>query len=260
MTGLKWTQKDYLDIHINFHCCCFFYSAYQKQRGKYLSYKGFWSHLNKLICLSHMPVQQILLHSRQQVNKSEKQESIPVGCVPSAAVNVVEGLYLPGGVPAGRCTCLGGVPAQGCTCLGACTCPGVYLPGGASQHALRPPREQNDRKRSVKILPCRNFVADGNNHNSEHFLFKFFNVKSIVLSLGEGETRKRTLSLVMPGTKWCGAGDVATDHDDLGKLSDLDRCCRDHDECPQSIEAGKTKYGYYNSRPFTFSSCDCDKR
>ena len=78
-----------------------------------------------------MPVQQILLHSRQQVNKSEKQESIAVGCVPSAAVNVVGrggvpprgrtcregvpawGVYLPRGVLA-----WGRVPARGCTCLG----------------------------------------------------------------------------------------------------------------------------------------------
>ena len=64
----------------------------------------------------------------------------------------------------------------------------------------------------------------------------------------------------MPGTKWCGAGDVATDHDDLGPLKDLDVCCRDHDDCPQSIEAGETKYGYVNDRTYTFSSCDCDKR
>ena len=50
------------------------------------------------------------------------------------------GAYLPGGVPAWGVylprgvLAWGRVPAQGCTCL----------PEGASQHALRPPREQND--------------------------------------------------------------------------------------------------------------------
>ena len=66
--------------------------------------------------------------------------TVGVGCVPSAAVTVV-----------GGCTCPGG---------GVCV----------SQHALRltpshphppPPREQNDWQTPVKILPCRNFVADG---------------------------------------------------------------------------------------------------
>ena len=49
------------------------------------------------------------------------QESIPVGCVPSAAVTI-------GGVPArGE----GSVPAPGGVHLpGVCTCREVYLPGG----------------------------------------------------------------------------------------------------------------------------------
>ena len=73
------------------------------------------------------------------------QESIPVGCIPSAAVTVVEGgCTCPGGVPTGGepawgGTCLGvpawgGVPAGGCTCpwgcTRGCTCLEVYLPGG----------------------------------------------------------------------------------------------------------------------------------
>ena len=106
-----------------------------------------------------------------------------------------QGVYLPGGVPACRgCTCLWmGVPTGGCTCLGVylpggCTCPGgvpaqgmylpggscpggvsawggVYLLGGVSQHALRQTPthcKKNDSTTPVKILPCRNFVADGN--------------------------------------------------------------------------------------------------
>ena len=66
-----------------------------------------------------------IIHQSLAFEITKIQESIPVGCVPFAAVTVVEGLpsrmvvYLPRGV----------VPAQGCTCLlvflsGGCTCPG----------------------------------------------------------------------------------------------------------------------------------------
>ena len=63
-----------------------------------------------------------------------KQESIPVGCVPSAAGGRV---YLPGCTYRGRAylprgyTCQGVVPARGCTCIGGVPARGrVYLPGG----------------------------------------------------------------------------------------------------------------------------------
>lgn len=32
--------------------------------------------------------------------------------------------------------------------------------------------------------------------------------------------------LIMPGTKWCGQGDVAEHYNDLGYHSDVDKCCR----------------------------------
>ena len=70
---------------------------------------------------------------RCHCQKRAKQESISVGCVPSAAVTVGRG----GAVLQGECV---------------------------SQHAVRqtpPPCEQNDRQMPVKILPCRSFVADG---------------------------------------------------------------------------------------------------
>ena len=55
-------------------------------------------------------------------------------------------------LPGGRCLPRGGV------CQG-----GVRLGGSASQHALRqtPPCGQNSWQTLVKILPCRNLVADG---------------------------------------------------------------------------------------------------
>ena len=66
------------------------------------------------------------------------------------------GVYLPGGVPAGRCTC-----------------PGMYLPGGVpaqgvvvypSMHWGRPPYEQNDWQTGVKTQPSQTSFAGGKNN------------------------------------------------------------------------------------------------
>lgn len=67
---------------------------------------------------------------------------------------------------------------------------------------------------------------------------------------------------IYPGTKWCGAGDVAENYNDLGLDADLDKCCRDHDHCPDLIHAGEyaVKYNLTNDSYITKSSCDCDKQ
>ena len=87
-----------------------------------------------------------------------QQECIPVGCVPSAAVAargvvVWAGGCLPGGANGGIYPREGGVCAWVCVPRG---CARGYLPD------LLSPFEQNDWQMPVKILPCRNFVADGN--------------------------------------------------------------------------------------------------
>ena len=70
-----------------------------------------------------------------------------------------------------------GVSAQGVSARGSAhrgvfpsgVCPGGCLPRAKSAQAdmsgrhPSPPHEQNDWQTSVKILPCHNFVADGNN-------------------------------------------------------------------------------------------------
>ena len=62
--------------------------------------------------------------------------------VPAWGVYLPRGLYLPGGyLPRGNCP-------------GGCTCPG-YLPRYS-------PRGQNSWHTLLKILPCPNFIADGN--------------------------------------------------------------------------------------------------
>ncbi|GIY23761.1 phospholipase A2 [Caerostris darwini] len=65
-------------------------------------------------------------------------------------------------------------------------------------------------------------------------------------------------NVIFPGTKWCGAGNIAKDDDDLGFLQDTDRCCRAHDNCDDIIEGGGTKYNLTNKSPFTKLICKCD--
>ncbi|XP_035222173.1 GATA zinc finger domain-containing protein 14-like isoform X2 [Stegodyphus dumicola] len=57
--------------------------------------------------------------------------------------------------------------------------------------------------------------------------------------------------VIFPGTKWCGAGDLAKDYDDLGMNEDSDRCCRAHDLCNDTLAPGATKNNLTNTSPFT---------
>ncbi|CAH0758774.1 unnamed protein product [Diatraea saccharalis] len=66
-------------------------------------------------------------------------------------------------------------------------------------------------------------------------------------------------NLIYPGTKWCGAGNIAENYDDLGSEVETDRCCRAHDNCPDVIAAGETKYNLTNTAFYTRLSCDCDE-
>ncbi|KAF0297480.1 Phospholipase A2 [Amphibalanus amphitrite] len=59
-------------------------------------------------------------------------------------------------------------------------------------------------------------------------------------------------------TKWCGAGTSATSYDDLGSARATDLCCRQHDHCPVSLEAGEARGGVTNTGHFTRSDCECD--
>ncbi|XP_026749342.2 uncharacterized protein LOC113510121 isoform X1 [Galleria mellonella] len=67
-------------------------------------------------------------------------------------------------------------------------------------------------------------------------------------------------NFILPGTKWCGAGQLATRYNELGADSTEDRCCRAHDNCRVNIGAFKRRFGYFNYRPFTVSHCRCDRR
>ncbi|XP_037516622.1 uncharacterized protein LOC119393585 isoform X1 [Rhipicephalus sanguineus] len=66
--------------------------------------------------------------------------------------------------------------------------------------------------------------------------------------------------VIFPGTKWCGPGDVAKNYDDLGKASDTDRCCREHDHSEDNIPAFGTKHNITNYLPYTMTECTYDKK
>ncbi|KAE8742304.1 hypothetical protein FOCC_FOCC012183 [Frankliniella occidentalis] len=66
------------------------------------------------------------------------------------------------------------------------------------------------------------------------------------------------LSGILPGTKWCGTGDIAANYFDLGSEKDIDRCCRTHDLCPVKVRAFQSRYGLSNMSFYTKSHCICD--
>ncbi|KAL2726605.1 uncharacterized protein V1478_006883 [Vespula squamosa] len=67
------------------------------------------------------------------------------------------------------------------------------------------------------------------------------------------------LSGIIPGTKWCGTGDIAENYHDLGQEADIDRCCRNHDLCPVKVRAQTSRYDLNNNSLYTKSHCTCDE-
>lgn len=63
---------------------------------------------------------------------------------------------------------------------------------------------------------------------------------------------------ILPGTKWCGSGDIAGTYYDLGPETKLDKCCRSHDLCPSKIRANTSRYNMTNHGLYTKSHCVCD--
>ncbi|CAB1419143.1 unnamed protein product [Pleuronectes platessa] len=65
---------------------------------------------------------------------------------------------------------------------------------------------------------------------------------------------------IVPGTLWCGSGNKALSYADLGLFSDTDSCCREHDQCKDTILSFHSEFGVFNSNIFTMSHCDCDNK
>ncbi|XP_060924816.1 group 3 secretory phospholipase A2 [Limanda limanda] len=65
---------------------------------------------------------------------------------------------------------------------------------------------------------------------------------------------------IVPGTLWCGSGNKALSYADLGVFSDTDSCCREHDQCKDTILSFHSEFGVFNKNIFTMSHCDCDNK
>ncbi|GJQ81230.1 hypothetical protein Trydic_g20449 [Trypoxylus dichotomus] len=65
---------------------------------------------------------------------------------------------------------------------------------------------------------------------------------------------------IYPGTLWCGRGSKAANYTQLGVHSKEDSCCRDHDNCPNSLTSGQCKGGLCNKSWITRSDCECDRK
>ncbi|KAH6933847.1 hypothetical protein HPB50_018602 [Hyalomma asiaticum] len=72
--------------------------------------------------------------------------------------------------------------------------------------------------------------------------------------------RSRRDLFLYPGTNWCGSGTSARKINELGHNSRADRCCREHDHCPFTIEAFQRRFHLFNYRLHTLSHCECDER
>ncbi|XP_063390709.1 uncharacterized protein LOC134676270 isoform X3 [Cydia fagiglandana] len=95
-----------------------------------------------------------------------------------------------------------------------------------------------------------------------HEELKFMMVNKNKVSDATLARSRRSLkeNFIVPGTKWCGAGDLAERYSELGMNRKEDTCCRAHDNCRLNIGPFRRRFGYFNFRPFTISNCACDRR
>ncbi|EZA62662.1 hypothetical protein DMN91_007504 [Ooceraea biroi] len=63
---------------------------------------------------------------------------------------------------------------------------------------------------------------------------------------------------ILPGTRWCGRGNIARNNSELGTYNELDACCRAHDSCEDYIRPKSEKYGLYNKYICRSSLCECE--
>ncbi|KAF5291897.1 hypothetical protein FQR65_LT11381 [Abscondita terminalis] len=94
---------------------------------------------------------------------------------------------------------------------------------------------------------------------SDTVMMKTFFVQLLILigSAGAHEI-KRGVHFIIPGTKWCGEGNIANHINDLGSEAATDICCRAHDFCNDIIIAGGRRYNLINWASYTRLNCHCD--
>ncbi|XP_022908555.2 acidic phospholipase A2 PA4-like [Onthophagus taurus] len=71
---------------------------------------------------------------------------------------------------------------------------------------------------------------------------------------------KQEYGFIFPGTLWCGQGTKARFFNELGEHREEDKCCREHDNCANSLNAGECRGDVCNDSSYTRSHCDCDLR
>ncbi|XP_018578351.1 phospholipase A2-like [Anoplophora glabripennis] len=86
-----------------------------------------------------------------------------------------------------------------------------------------------------------------------------YNFNDFDISSRADEVRMPNRFFIYPGTKWCGAGNIAESDDDFGIHRDTDKCCRNHDYCPDIIEGFQTRYNLTNPSFYTRLNCKCDR-
>lgn len=80
---------------------------------------------------------------------------------------------------------------------------------------------------------------------------------------GEGEVTPDVRELggkIIKGTLWCGKNNTARSKDDLGLFTEVDKCCRTHDQCPRHLAKGKKGYGILNDGKYMATDCKCDDK
>ena len=80
---------------------------------------------------------------------------------------------------------------------------------------------------------------------------------NIILGLCFSVLYSESFIIIVPGTNYCGAGELEQKIDPL--YPGTDNCCRDHDYCPEKISMFSTKFELWNFNPFTISLCECDE-
>ncbi|XP_017092609.2 phospholipase A2 [Drosophila bipectinata] len=66
--------------------------------------------------------------------------------------------------------------------------------------------------------------------------------------------------ITVPGTKWCGPGNTASNFEDLGRERETDKCCRAHDHCDEIIESHNALHGLpTNTDWFPILKCTCEQ-
>ncbi|TGZ72265.1 hypothetical protein CRM22_002198 [Opisthorchis felineus] len=64
---------------------------------------------------------------------------------------------------------------------------------------------------------------------------------------------------IVPGTLYCGPGDIYVPGGPPALAHKTDKCCEAHDKCPNNIPAYGTRNQFRNQMPSTMSHCDCDQ-